>query len=567
MSKLEQFILISLGFFVFEIIFIRVGFFLGSPINKYTLILSLLTFFAGVINVYSLNRFSSQQVVKKFIPLLAFATFIIFLSAGSILLSNTYDTSWDGQGYHQSAVIALSENWNPVYAPSIDFSQNLPSQIFAEGYPSSLWEIESTIYSLTGKINSAKIVNFAIAVIAGAIFYSLLRKLKLGKLLSGLISVLVVLQPVYIIQLLTFMEDGFGYELLVIAAGSLSIIALSSKSYWAIAVFLMAELLLITTKYSHLPVSLVLGIIFMLIVVNRFLNRDYRLNKYTYSFIGLLLFISAIFATLPYIRNQFYHSAMFYPTNIPELMGSVRFNNVPNNLQDNNKLSLLFYGLFSRAQVKESGDPTNPANLAHLKIPFTFSIEELNGSAELYNNRVGGGGPLFSGLVLLSVILITFLYFKAENRTQRYAVYVGIFVLTLILLLSLLAPTPNLLRYANQLQLIPFAITIPILAVFKRTYIQVFCLVIINISVINVLLFSSAVVYKNFKETFHMNEEMSQLRDSGKEYQVRAQQFYSTYILLAEQNISFAAVDKLNCTGVKPLIASSTTTQYCFKGN
>lgn len=564
MSKLEQFILISISFCVFLVIFIRVGFFLGSPINSLTLLFALLIFFAGVISVYFLKVFSSQSVFKKFIPLLWFSVFVIFLGLGSWLLSYTYDTSWDGQGYHQSAVIALSNNWNPVYDPSIDFTQNLPSQIFAEGYPSALWEIEATIYSLTDRINSAKIVNIAIAVIAGAIVYSLLRKIKIKKYLAVLISVLCVCQPVYIIQLLTFMADGFGYQLLLIASASLFIIAFSSKSYWAVAVFLMTELLLITTKYSHLPAFLVLGVIFGLIIVNRFLNRDYVFSKYTYYFISGFLLISAIFSYLPYIRNQLFHSALFYPTNIPELMGSVKFNNVPNNLQDSSKVSLLFYGLFSRAQPKESGDPTNSANLAQLKIPFTLSMEEVEEGAELYNNRVGGGGPLFSGLVLLSVLLITFLYFKTENRTQRYAIYISIFTFILILLLSLLAPTPNLLRYTNQLQLIPFVLTVPILAVFKKTYIQTLCLVIISTCTLNVGLFSWAVANKTIKEIAQVNGQMNELRNSGKEYQIRAQQFYSTFTLLKEQNVSFKAVDKLSCSSVKYMVASSTTTQYCF---
>lgn len=564
MSKLDQFILITISFFIFLVLFIRIGFFIGIPINSYTFILALVVFLMGTINTYSLKNIFPTLAITNYLPVFTFIIFIIIMSVASAFLSYTYDTSWDGQGYHQTAVIALANNWNPAWDPSIDFAQNLPSQIFAEGYPSSLWEIEASIYSLSGKINSAKVVNIAVAIIAGLIFYSLLRKLKIEKITSILISFLVVLQPVYIIQLLTFMEDGLGYELLVIAVASLAITAISSKSYWAITTFIMSELLLVTIKYSHLPVSAVLGFIFLLIIGNRFLNREYRLNKYTYSFITGVLFISLIFAYIPYLRNQIFHSTMFYPTNIPELMGSVKYNNVPNNLQDSNKLSLLFYGLFSKAQPQESGDPTNPSNLAHLKIPFTFTDNELVSSAQLYNNRVGSGGPLFSGLVILSFLLLTILYFNTKNRSQRYAVYVSIFSFALILILALLAPTPNLLRYTNQLQLLPFAVIIPVLAIYKNPYIKLFCLIIIALSAINFALFSSAVAEKAFAETRSMNEQMNQLRSSGKHYQVKAQQFYSTYTLLKEQNVPFSAVTKLNCNGVKPLYASSTTTQYCF---
>lgn len=124
-------------------------------------------------------------------------------------------------------------------------------------------------------------------------------------------------------------------------------------------------------------------------------------------------------------------------------MGSVRYNNVPNNLQNSSKLTLLFYGIFSRAQPKESGDPRNESNTAQLKFPFYFSDQEISDSAQLYNNRVGSGGPLFSGLVLLSICLIFLAYFKAANIQERYAVYASILALALIILLSLIAPTPN----------------------------------------------------------------------------------------------------------------------------
>lgn len=563
MSKLEQYILIFLGFFIFAVLFVRIGFFIGGTINPSTLIIILLTYFGSLIILYASNIFHFKETFGRYIPVIIFGITVFLLGGVSLFLSNTYDTSWDGQGYHQSAVIALSSNWNPALDPSIDFTQELPSQIFAEGYPSALWELEATVYSVTNRINSAKVFNIAIAMIAALMVYSLLRKLKFSIILSSIISLLITLQPVYLIQVLTFMEDGFGYELLVIAAASLAIMASSRKDYWAIFSFIMAELFLVTTKYSHLPLSVILGGLFALIIINRIMNGDYRINKITISLFGLFIFASLVFFSLPYLRNQFHHNAMFYPTNIPELMGSVRYNNVPNNLQDSDKFTLLFYGIFSKAQSRESGDPRSEANVAQLKFPFIFTPTEVTDSAELYNNRVGGAGPLFSGVVVLSILLTIFLYFKMETVKQRYAIYASLFGLLIILLLSLVAPTPNLLRYTNQLQLIPFALIIPIYAVFNKPYIKMVCYIIIALSAVNVFLFSTSVVTKTIAEHNLINQQMEELRSSGKEYQVSAQQFYSSYLLLKEQSIKFTPVNSLTCGNIKRLVTSSTTTQYC----
>jgi hypothetical protein len=422
--------------------------------------------------LFSTSFMKKQMESGKYISLLLFVALFSILALASAGLRYTYDTSWDGQGYHQSAIIALSNGWNPVYQPLINFKQHLPSQIFAEGYPSALWEIQASIYSLTGWINSAKVMNLAIAIIAAQFLYILARKLNISKFIAVLLSLLVVIQPVFLIQFLTFMQDGFGYQLLVIAITSLIIIILDLKAHWAVLSFLMAAILLVSTKYSHLPIALILGIIFMFVVVNRFMNIEYRFNKFVKGFLVIFFVCSAVFAYLPYIRNGLAHSYFFYPTNIPELMGSVAYNNVPKNLDKDDKFKLLFYGIFSRSQDSSSGDPRAAENVAHLKMPFTFSMDEIEDSVSLYNNRVGAAGPLFSGIAFLSLAFLTFVTFRTKNVKERYIIYSSFFIITGLLVFSLFTPAPNLLRYVSQIQLLPFAVIIPLYAGFKSKYLK-----------------------------------------------------------------------------------------------
>ncbi|OGC69570.1 hypothetical protein A2415_03275 [candidate division WWE3 bacterium RIFOXYC1_FULL_39_7] len=565
MSKLESFIVLTFSYIIFEVLLIRIGFFFGIPISNITLPATLIIYCAGIAIIFALLSISVEEKINKYISLLGFVVTIIGLGVVSHLLSNTYDTSWDGQGYHQTAVIALSQGWNPVREKSISLKQELPSQIFAEGYPSALWEIEATVYALTGRINSAKVANFAAGFISLVLLYILFKKINFGTYIASIMSLLIVIQPVYIMQLLTFMQDSFGYQTLLIAMASLAILTISPKSYWATAMFIMAELLLVTTKYSHLPLALILGVIFGLIALNRLLNKIYVLNKWTYYYLAALIFVSCIFAYIPYIRNGLLHGAIFYPTNIPELMGSVKYNNIPNNLDNKDKLTLFFYGIFSKAQSKESGDPRSEGNLAELKVPFTFTIDEVTDSADLHNNRVGAGGPLFSGIVVLTFLFLLFVTFKAHDQHERYAVYVAYFSLGLITFLALLTPTPNLLRYANQVQLIPFAIVIPIYAVFRKRYVKAFTAIFILLMSFNVGFYSFAVFQRQIEETRQMNAQFDRMRRSGDTFQVRAQQFYSSYVILNEQKIPFVASEHLRCGKSETLVASSSTTQFCKK--
>ena len=567
MTILEKFALIFFGFLLFLVVFIRFGFLLGSPIGSLTLVFALLIYCTGLSSAFSLLIKKTQEKVSSFLALGLFLGTLALLIPVTLLLSNTFDTSWDGQGYHQTAIIALSNSWNPIWEPAIQFKQELPSQIFAEGYPSALWEIQATIYSLTGKINSAKVTNIAIAIIAAAFVFALLRRISIGKIPSLFFMLLITIQPVYLIQLLTFMQDGFGYELLVLSAATLAIYIVQPKAQWAAAAFLLAELLLASSKYSNLPVTAVLFVIFIPVFLNRLMNRDFRFKKQTVSFIVVYVFLALVFAYLPYGRNLIAHKAMFYPTDDPQLMGAVKYNNIPLNIKDENKLTLLFYGIFSRSQTAQSGDPTNPSNVANLKIPYTFSPDEVTDGAALYNNRVGGAGPLFSGIVLTVLAFIIFASKKASGAKERYAGYAAVFGSFVILVLALLAPTPNLLRYVNQLQLLPFAMLVPIYAVYKKKYVKIVTGVLLMLMAVNIGMYTTSVTLRNVKETGLVNAEFKSMRNSGKQYGVRAQQFYSSYIVLKEQNVKFRIADSLKCEKMNSMVASSTTTHYCEMEN
>jgi hypothetical protein len=80
---------------------------------------------------------------------------------------------------------------------------------------------------------------------------------------------------------------------------------------------------------------------------------------------------------------------------------------------------------------------------------------------------------------------------------------------------------------------------------------------------INNSLYGAFVIAKDIDEYRHITDEFSSMRATGKTYVVRAQHFYSNYILLSEQNIPYKMAETLNCDEAIDLFASSTTTQYC----
>ncbi|MEZ6255694.1 MAG: hypothetical protein R3B92_02910 [Patescibacteria group bacterium] len=566
--NLELFSLLILGLLAYAILFIRVGFLLGITINVLTLPVIVISYLIMVyLCVVLLNSYTKLNIDQSLAPyyFLSFLGFVIVMGFFTYGLGYTYDTSWDGQGYHQTAIIALRMGWNPILDSNINLLQELPSQIFAEGYPSAIWELQASIYAFTNKINSAKVINLVFGFVSFLLLYDFFSSIKIRWVFNTLLSFAVVFQPVYVLQLFTYMQDGLGYQLYVIAFVTLAKLAMNTSAYISIPVFALSQIFLVSSKYSNLPVALVLSIICGLLLGNRFLNKDYKMSLQLRYWLIAVAVIVGIFAFVPYGRNLLWHKAMFYPVNRPELLGAVEYNNVPSNLKGSNKLSLLFYGIFSRSQEVESGDPRSLYNIAILKWPFEFSWQEVLDGSSLFNNRVGAGGPLFSGIVFLSILFLLFCGFVTQNRNQRYAVYLGWFSIVLFCVLAVLTPNPNLLRYVSQLQLIPFVVIVPLITVFKKSYVNVFANLIAVLVLINVSLYAYGVVFHQHKVQKLINNQFSQMKESGKTYYVRAQQFYSNYALLSENNVAFYVADELRCGNVDTLVSAYTTTQFCSR--
>lgn len=559
MSKVEAFLSITLTYVLFLACFIRLGFFLAIPISSLTIPVTILIY---VVSVYLYSCYNTQRNLRY--GLIGFVSFILLLSLLVYPVSRTYDTSWDGQSYHQSAMIALATGWNPAYESTLNLVQKLPNEVFVQGYPSVLWEIQSSVYAITGKINAGKVVNLGLGILALFSIYILLRRFGISRLLGLFISALVVLQPVFVNQSMTYMQDGAGYCLFLITFSLMIIGIKESKARWSIFLFFLCCLLLVSTKYNNLIFVAGFVISYGFILFNRLLNGEYQLRISNRFFLSLM-FTGVVIIYLPYIRNAIYYQAPFFPTNIKEYMGAVKYNNIPNNINENDKLKLLFFGIFSSSQNLNSGNPDSKDNVAILKIPFTFQRDEIVASVHLYNNRVGAGGPLFSGIIVISLLVLLWAFYKARHTDQVYAVHTVLFITSIFIFLALLTPSPNLLRYVPQLQLIPFVIFIGLYAYFRNKLLR------LSLYALLLLIASNSAVYtyysyiKTMDEKRALDSHYNIMKKSERKYHVKAQHFYSSYHLLAEKGVPFVIVDTLTCNPISQLPETATTTQYCRK--
>lgn len=185
-----------LFFIAYLIVFIYVGFLFHIYINSWTLILAFISYNLAVILYLTLRH--KNKLKRLFIYLGLSLLLFLFLTN---IFGHTYDISFDGQDYHQSAVIALSNKWNPLYqnAPPINPTNPVDKPV-DEGYGKTIWSIDASMYKLTHNIDSATAINLIIGLIALSFAFVAFSELGLMPVTSLLLALVTVFTTVFIEQ-------------------------------------------------------------------------------------------------------------------------------------------------------------------------------------------------------------------------------------------------------------------------------------------------------------------------------------------------------------------------------
>lgn len=552
MTKTERIASHVVIFLIWTLVLVNVGFIFGITISEHTLPVSYFTYLLGVL-IWKIRRGQGTTLRGVLCAILIPAFFIL---AGTQLFAKMFDASYDGQAYHQVAVINLSKGWNPMWGTDLPVSQHDP---FVIGYPKSLWVLQSSFYKMFPEyINVATVTNLVIVLLASVFVFGLLRRLRFSNLLSAIITSCAILHPAIIQQFFTFMADGFSYGLLLLAISSLGILMKNVQKSVPLAIFFSSLLLLIGTKFSNLLVVGVLGAIGGIYILKLILN-SIEYNK----IIAVSFFVGAILMLNPFITNILRYSSPVYPSNLRWAQEDLQYQNKPKNLRDANKLELLFYGIFSKAQVASA--PDSEQNIAQLKIPFTISKEEI-GIVNNYQGRVGSEGVLFGGLIIFSFVILTYLLLRKKDAHSWKEEKLVMVIIVLIFLTALANPVANKLRYAPQLYLVPI-VTLCGLSLTRQTKQSKGAMIVAGCFVFLILLNSSLKLVPNalarFDERSLTIQEMEKMKVSGIRYDVQSNAFYSNYLRLQEYGVNIRVVEQLTCPKPHPLHLSGYVTFYC----
>jgi hypothetical protein len=365
-----------------------------------------------------------------------------FLLLGIVVALHFFDASVDGRWYHQSAVISLSDGWNPISNADPGIVSGIR---FVRSYPKAFWIAAASLHELVGSVEVGKSLH---VLPLGAAFFltvSLLVRLNFRIWLAVAGAGLAAANPIWILESLSFYVDGQIASLLLVAVATGLWIVCFGNNRIAAASLGLCLILLVNLKFTGLFYAglVLLGLGGALLVQRRWLElrRMIAVNA-----IVLALAVGVV-GFNPYVQNLLDFGNPFYPV---YGTGSVDFitGNTPANLRGAPQLVQLSYGIF--------GKPANPIESnAELAVPFSLSNLSIRFPYTGPGARTAGFGPLFSGALVLSLAGLAWLGLRERRRAAR--LLVGF---TVLFLAATVVAHPEgwWARYTPQLWLIPIVV-------------------------------------------------------------------------------------------------------------
>lgn len=512
-------------FWFFVLVTSVVLFILKIPVGRFNLL-------ASVVLTISFLLWHSFKISKDAL----YVGFLVIFSSALLVLAAVFvsgkiiDVSYDGQAYHEEAIIQLSRGWNPVYM-QLDGQATGNLERWLNHYPKAIWYFAAGVYEWTGNIESGKALSILAPISAFTAFLWALWRVKVNRLYKVLVSLILSASPVALYQSLSYYVDGVLVSCLLIAA-ALAIREAVTKEKSTLWPFVMVLVCLFNIKLS----AVVFGLILVSGVIFYFWTSD-KLR------LALLNVKAAIFAVIigiliigynPYVTNFVVRGNPLYPS-----MGKGAYDyvagNVPENYWKYPAPVRLFQSIFAKTSLVRG-----KGQFAESKIPFNVSQKELDALRET-NAKTGGFGPFFGGIFLLSAIITLFYIIFSNSKDNRKYVFLG-FCLMVLGSASLVA-TSSVARYVPYVWFIPEALALCLFlnksAISKIVGIGLSILLLIN----NVIIAYAYFPY-NIKASEKYKEELYNLSEKlGDEaIVIDVMQFGSTKIKLKDYGIRYQEV-------------------------
>ncbi len=369
---------VLVGWLALVYLFAGVGLVFGAGPGLWTLLLSSAVSLGVVLAL--LRPFES---IRRAV-LITSAVGIVTVVSATLIAGAFFDLSWDGQFYHQEAVLQIDEGWNPVHDPAAG------SMVWVTHYPKAAWYQAAAIVATTGRIETGKAPGLLLAAVSVSLVFVMISEgLPRIRRWAPPVALLVAPGPIAAVQWATFYADGMLAALLLLML-SAAVIACLRPDLWrpCLAVAVASSVLATGVKLT--------GAIYVAILIvgiaPAFWRRAPAGGATRRAALGALAIVvagSLIAGYNPYLTNLRLAGNPFYPVLGP---GAI---DVTGAQADTGFLERGPVGRFVVSHASASGDRIRP------KSPLAVGWPELvaMGAAD---TRHGGFGPLSAASFLAS---------------------------------------------------------------------------------------------------------------------------------------------------------------------
>lgn len=549
MEQLKQIGLAIIMWLGINLLFSTTFLLLGIALNKNILFLSLLVV---IVIMLFYEKIRTESFLKALIPI---GLFLGSVTVAIVVATVTKDFSWDGQSYHQEAIIQLRNGWNPMYNNDLyeylgtKMSDGFLAPFWISHYPQGLWYLQTLFFDLTNSIETGKAINMLLMT---SLFYITMpitiNKMK-NKYLAILVSLIVVFNPVVISQVFTFYNDATVYLLFTLLV-VLSLYWFLERDWYIYLPSLVSVIIIvINIKFTALGYTMIAILLpLTLIVMNAFKEKSIKsmfIKKYNITYIvvlGSLFFGILVVGKTSYVNNFTENGHPFYPL-VGENKVDIMSYNYVNGIQEAGRIEGLYISQISEVNNDKNGPIVS-------KFPLSISNNEL---IQLVNpdTRIGGFGPLFGAVLLVSIIGLILVTTKKFVRNQSI-----LFVISLIVLISVLInPETWWARYVPQFWLLPVLFII-MMDRFTGKKVKI-----ISILTLCLILVNSVVTLENqirwqYQTQNYLNQQMDILRKEN--VAVEFASFKSNRQRFKEYGVSFKVASAKEYKYSAKLVKSTT---------
>ncbi len=383
---------------------------------------------------------------------------VILVVLSLLISSYFYDVSYDGQAYHQEAIIQLNEGWNP-YRQYL--SDDVNQAIWVNHYAKGMEIIQACIYTTFGNIEAGKATNIMLWIASICVVLAMMQEFGAIGLRTGLlISFLLGSSTVVFNQLITFYVDGTlsSCILMVVALGVSMLLGQKIPRFTHGILLVCLIVLMFNIKFTGIFYAgyFIAGLCVWLVCTGRWVELRPLIG---FSVAGAL--VGLFIGYNPYVTNMLDFGHPLYPL-MGENPADIMAINTPGWFVGKSDIERFFISLFAHTENLYQWDE----HRIPLKFPFSLHKTDIvNGSR--VDSRLAGFGPFFSGILLLSIIFGWLLI----AAIRRATVISGILFLVGMILLSLvLVPESWWARYVPQFWFVPFILLIFAKVVLKDRF-------------------------------------------------------------------------------------------------